>query len=49
MAKKRNFLSYFNSSTTTEKGGSFTLIVLPFNAAPLKSAGLIFTGLSKLL
>src|ERR1700704_1183 len=40
---------YFNSSTTTEKGGSLTVSVLPFNFAPLNAAGFILPGSSNVL
>ena len=40
---------YFNSSTTTENGGIFTFRVEPLRFAPLKVAGLILDGFSKLL
>ena len=42
-------IRYFNSSTTTENGGSFTLIVFFLSDAPLKSTGLIRSGFVKLL
>lgn len=35
---------YFNSSATTENGGSCTCSVLPLRLAPLNTAGLIFSG-----
>ncbi len=41
--------SYFNSKTTTEKGGTFTESALPFKLAPLKAAGTILFGFSNVL
>ena len=41
--------NYFNSTTTTEKGGSFPFNLFPDSVIPLKGAGLILSGLSNVL
>jgi hypothetical protein len=39
-------IDYFNSKTTTENAGIFNVRVDPEIAAPVKTAGLTFSGLS---
>lgn len=35
---------YFNSNTTTENGGSFTVSIFDFSTAPLNAEGFILSG-----
>ena len=46
-SKTVNFDTYLSSNTTTENGGMVTLRLFPLLVAPLKTAGLIFSGFSK--